>query len=150
MMETIGTMTFYDPLTGLPNRQHFITSLTNALESASTVILALVSIRDLPEIKTFVDRPILDALLVHLAGRLQSISTEQLVTGRLSEGEFGLIIPSNTNSVLQVIDRLDQLVAKPLSFDERGSPCALWRIAISVDRNLSADLCSISRPGSPL
>lgn len=141
MMETIGTMTFYDPLTGLPNRQHFITSLTNALESASTVILALVSIRDLPEIKTFVDRPILDALLVHLAGRLQSISTEQLVTGRLSEGEFGLIIPSNTNSVLQVIDRLDQLVAKPLSFDEKRLTVRLCGgISISVDRNLSADL----------
>lgn len=141
MMETIGTMTFYDPLTGLPNRQHFMSNLEGVLDDGGTVILALVSIRDLPEIKTFLDRLVLDDLFTRLARRLQQISSENLVVGRLSEGEFGLIIPSNTNAVLQVIDRLDQLVAQPFLYAENDLSVRLCGgISISVEQELNADL----------
>jgi diguanylate cyclase (GGDEF)-like protein len=141
MMETIGTMTFYDPVTGLPNREHFMNSLESALTTDETIILALVSIRDMAEIKTFLHRGVLDRLLIHLASKLQEISAHDLIIGRLSEGEFGLIIPSNTISVLQVIDKLDQLLAQPLPYDESDMAVRLCGgISISVEQGLSADL----------
>ena len=141
MMETIGTMTFYDPITGLPNCQHFMSRLEGTLNDGGTVILALVSIRDLAEIKTFLDREVLDRLLIQLSKRLQQISSDYLVIGRLSEGEFGLIIPSNTNAVLKVIDRLDQLVAQPFLYAETDLAVRLsGGISIAVEPGLTADM----------
>lgn len=141
MMETIGTMTFYDPLTGLPNRHQFMNSLESALESGGTVILALVSIRDLAEIKTFLDRAIFDRLLIHLAHTLREVTAGNLVIGRLSEGEFGLIIPAGSNGVLQIIDRLDQLLAHPLTYEEGDLSVRLCGgISISVEQDVGADL----------
>ncbi|HBG09431.1 MAG TPA: hypothetical protein DDX25_05375, partial [Firmicutes bacterium] len=100
-----------------------------------TIILALVSIRDMAEIKTFLHRGVLDRLLIHLASKLQEISAHDLIIGRLSEGEFGLIIPSNTISVLQVIDKLDQLLAQPLPYDESDMAVRLCGgISISVEQ----------------
>lgn len=141
MMETIGSMTYYDPLTGLPNRDHFMNSLESALNSGgSAVILALVAIRDLPEIKTFLDRGEMDRLLMHIARKLEEVGDDDLIIARISEGEFGLIIPANANAVLQVIDRLDQLLAKPLPYQDELSVRLSGGISISLDQDLSADL----------
>jgi diguanylate cyclase (GGDEF)-like protein len=140
MMNTIGTMTYYDPLTGLPNRQYFLDSLEKSLLENSTVILVLVSLRDLSEIKTLVGPTITDGILRSLAETLQTVSDDSLVMGRLADAEFGMIIPSNANGVLRIIDRLDNLLTHPLHFDSNDLNVKVYGgISISEGDDLQAD-----------
>lgn len=141
MMDTIGSMTYYDPLTGLPNREQFMDSLSAALGENGTIILALVSIRDLSQIKTFYSSRVTEEVLLELAEKLQAVSDSSLVTARTGEGEFGLIIPSTAHSVLQVIDRLDRLLAEPLSFARGELTVRLFGgISISLEQDLGAEV----------
>lgn len=138
MMDTIGSITYYDPLTGLPNRQQFMDNLEHALKNNTTVILGLVSIRDLSELKAFLGPDITDKVLISLAEQLKGLSDQNLGIARISEAEFGLIIPSGANAVLQVIDRLDHLLTNPLKFEGDELNVRLFGgISISDDKTLS-------------
>lgn len=140
MMDTIGTMTYYDPLTGLPNRQHFFDHLISSLKEDETVILALISIRGLSEFKTLLGPEVTDGLLVRLADTLKTVSHEKLVIARIADAEFGMIIPSGTSGVLKVIDSLDNLLAHPLRFDADNLNARLFGgISISENRDLRAE-----------
>lgn len=137
MMDTIGTYTYFDPVTGLPNRQQFMDHLKRALKDNPTVILALVSIKELSEIKAFLGPDVTDQVLIQIAEKLQDISDDDLITARLGEAEFGLIIPSMANGVLQIIDRLDSLLAHPIQFKEEDVTVRLvCGISISDNQNL--------------
>ncbi|HKM43763.1 MAG TPA: EAL domain-containing protein [Limnochordia bacterium] len=140
MMNTIGTMTYYDPLTGLPNRQHFLDSLEKSLAENATVILVLVSLRDLSEIKTLVGPKVTDGILRTLAETLQAVSDDSLIMGRMADAEFGMIIPSSTNGVLRTIDRLDNLLGHPLHFAANDVSLHIYGgISISEGDDLQAD-----------
>ena len=140
MMDRIGTMTYYDPLTGLPNRQYFLHALEKCLADDTTVILALVSIRDFSELKTLAGPEVTDKILKYLAQTLQTVSDDDLVVGRLADAEFGLIIPSGSSRVLITIDRLDNLLAHPLFYEPNDlNVNLLGGISISEDPELTAD-----------
>ncbi|NMB02179.1 MAG: EAL domain-containing protein [Firmicutes bacterium] len=140
MMDTIGSITYYDPLTGLPNRQHFMDQLTTALKDNSTVILALVTIREFSEIKAFLGPEVTDRILIHVAERLQEISDQSLVTARLSEAEFGIIIPSGASAVFRAIDRLDDLLTHPIEFrDDELTVRLFGGISISDDQEVNVN-----------
>lgn len=114
MMETIGTMTYYDPLTNLPNRPSFLDHLGKSLEQDPVVILALVSVRGLSELKTLLGSEVTDQVLIQVSELLKNIGEEKLVVARVADEEFGMIISSNTRHVLEVVDRLDEVLNKPL------------------------------------
>src|SRR5699024_10938109 len=67
MMETIGTMTYYDPLTNLSNRHFFLDHLGESLEKDPVVILSLVSIRGLSEFKTLLGPEVTDQVLIQVS-----------------------------------------------------------------------------------
>ena len=138
MMNTIGTMTYYDPLTGLPNRRHFLDHLEDSLREDSTVILALVSIRDLSEIKTLLGPEVTDRILALLAETLKTISDDDLVMGRIADAEFGLIIPSASSGVLITIDRLENLLAEPFHVEDGANVRIFGGISISERKGLGA------------
>ena len=119
MMDTIGTMTYYDPLTGLPNRQYFMDYLSKSLEKNPVVILALVSIRGLSELKTLLGPETTDEVLIKVAEILTRMGEKDLVVARIAEGEFGVIIPSTARGVLRVVDQLDGLLSQPLHMTEQ-------------------------------
>jgi len=140
MMDRIGTMTYYDPLTGLPNRQHFLDLLEKSLADDTTVIFALISIRDFSELKTLAGPDVTDRVLKYLAETLQKLSDESLIMGRLADAEFGLIISSGSSRVLKTIDRLDNLLAHPLHYEIHDlNVNLLGGISISEDPELTAD-----------
>lgn len=140
MMDTIGTMTYYDPLTGLPNRQYFLNLLEKSLLENPTVILVLVSIRDLSEIKTLFGPKVTDGILRHLAETLQTISADCLVMGRIADAEFAMIIPSSTSGVLGTIDRLDNLLAEPLYFQSDDINVNIFGgMSINEDEDIRGD-----------
>ncbi len=140
MMDTIGTMTYYDPLTGLPNRQHFLDSLEKSLAENSTIILVLVSVRDLSEIKTLVGQETTDRILDSLADTLQRVGDDRLIIGRMADAEFGMIIPSNASGVLKIIDRLDNLLTHPILFQSSHVTVHLYGgMSISEGEGLTAE-----------
>lgn len=141
MMDTIGTMTYYDPLTGLSNRQNFLDYLDNSLGENTTVILALISIRDLSEVKTLFGPKVTDGILIRLAEVLKTVSEDNLVMGRMADAEFGLIIPSSATGVLKTIDSLDNLLTHPLHFEANDLSVRIFGgISISEGEDLTADL----------
>lgn len=119
MMETIGTMTYYDPLTGLPNRQYFLDQLQTCLNENPIVILALVSVRGLSELKTVLGPEITDEILIRVATILKTVGKDELVIARIADAEFGVLIPSTASGVLWVVDRLDDLLSHPLHIDNQ-------------------------------
>ncbi|HBN96356.1 MAG TPA: hypothetical protein DDZ66_08640 [Firmicutes bacterium] len=140
MMNTIGTMTYYDPLTRLPNRQYFLDSLEKNLLEHASVILALISIRDFSEIKTLVGPEVTDGILVRLAETLKTVSDDSLIMGRTADAEFGMIIPSSITGVLRTIDRLDNLLASPLYFESDDLNVHIFGgISISEGKGLKSD-----------
>ena len=141
MMNTIGSMTYFDPLTGLPNRQHFLHSLEKSLAENTTVILVVISVRDLSEIKTLVGPHVTDHILSNLAETLQALGNDNLVVGRIADADFGLIIPSSTSGVLKMIDRLDNLLTHPIHFTSNSVSVHLYGgMSISEGDGLTAEL----------
>lgn len=140
MMNTIGTMTYYDPLTGLPNRRNFMDHLEKSLKEETTVILALIAIRDLSELKTLFGSQVTDGILIHLAEALKKVSDEDLVVGRIADAEFGLIIPSRSSGVLLTIDRLEDLLKEPLHVEAGANARIFGGISISERQGLDAEL----------
>lgn len=140
MMTTIGTMTYFDPLTGLPNRQYFLDLLEKSLLENGTLILVLISIRDLSEIKTLLGPRVTDGILASVAETLRTVSDDDLVMGRIGDAEFGMIIPSNSSGVLRTIDRLDNLLANPIRFEADDINVHIFGgISISEGKDLKAD-----------
>lgn len=139
MMETIGTMTYLDPLTNLPNRQYFLSHLANCLSENSTVILALVGIRGLSELKTVLSPEVTDEILLEVADLLSTVKDGKIVIGRVADAEFGLFAPSNTGGILQMIDRLNDLFSHTLRLEKRDLSVRLYGgVTISEGEAVSA------------
>lgn len=117
MMDTIGTMTYLDPLTDLPNRQYFLNHLTNCLNENSTVILALIGIRGLSELKTLLSPEMTDRILIKVAETLGTVDRGKIVVGRVADAEFALCAPAGPGGVLRMIDRLNNLFSHALNID---------------------------------
>ena len=101
MMTTIGTMTYFDPLTGLPEPPVFSGLARKSLLENGTLILVPISIRDLSEIKTLLGPRVTDGILASVAETLRTVSDDDLVMGRIGDAEFGMIIPSNSSGFFE-------------------------------------------------
>ncbi len=140
MMDTIGTMTYLDPLTKLPNRHYFLSELGNCLNHNPTVVLALISIRGLAELKTLLRPEVVDEILIETANALNTMGGGKKVVGRVAEAEFGLFAPSGTGGVLQLIDRLNDLFSHPLSIEGSDVEIRLFGgVTIGEHEALSAE-----------
>lgn len=126
MMDTIGTMTYYDPITGLPNRQYFMDYLGTSLNEDPIVILALVSVRGLSELKALLGPEVTDDILIRVAHILKTIGEGDLVVARIADAEFGVVIPSTSSGVLRIVDRLDELLSQPFQIDNRNLQLRLF------------------------
>lgn len=89
----------YDPVTGLVNRNFFLSALDNALDTEDTVFAALVIIRfnDLARINREQGRDKADELLRRLGRTIieSSIVCSGVFAGRLNGSDFGLLLPSS-------------------------------------------------------
>ncbi|HHY10594.1 MAG TPA: EAL domain-containing protein [Firmicutes bacterium] len=140
MMETIGTMTYYDPLTGLPNRQSFLAHLKNTLTGEGITLLALLAIRDFSELKTLSGPEITDQALLAVAESLQSFQNEDAFIARIGDGEFGLIIPFNARGVLKLIDELEHFLSRPFHVESCNWQVRLYGgAAISEQSDLDSE-----------
>ncbi len=110
MMDKIGTMTYYDPLTGLPNHEFFLDQLQAALNAQNTIILMLVGVTNFTEVKHVLGTELAQEVLVKTAERIRALDYEHLIAARTADSEFGIMIPALSQDGLQTImDINDQL-----------------------------------------
>lgn len=101
-LEAVRREANQDPLTGLSNRNYFMSQLQDALQSdenASEGELLLLRIANLSEINRRAGRESTDALLCKI-GQLLAIYEEELgaVAARLNGADFALLLPGSTDS----------------------------------------------------
>ena len=116
----------HDALTGLVNREHFLSKLRSALEdddASPAGGLYFVRVPDLMELNKTLGRESVDALLKRLAQSLQEACPEEAcLVGRMNGSDFAVLAPS----LESVADRARQLAAQAmLSVNDPSAPSAL-------------------------
>ena len=102
----------HDPLTGLPNRAHFVERLRGALEhcrrSGSRVCVVLVDVDNFKEVNDTLGHAAGDELLCHVARTLRAHARAEDLVSRTGGDEFSVLIdaPSASDSLDGLLDRL--------------------------------------------
>ncbi len=117
---------FYDPLTGLPNRDRFIQLLEQSMarrqrlnipqgenESTAVMFLDLDQFKDINESLGHANG---DQLLLHVTRRLKQSLPKQSHIARLGGDEFGIVLSTvrNVDQARSIVDDLQRSLAKPM------------------------------------
>ncbi|MHB1664965.1 MAG: EAL domain-containing protein [bacterium] len=105
----INFMSFYDPLTKLPNRNFFIESVNNYLERAKgPAAIILLDFYKLSYINNTFGYGTGDGLLIKMADNLKNSFTVQDIISRIGGDEFAVFITDlkDKDSVIQIIDKI--------------------------------------------
>ena len=122
--EKIKHLAYHDSLTGLPNRQHFLDTLTSAIETAATQKRMLaVMFLDLDHFKSINDslgHAIGDKLLIAVAGRLSSAVRKSDIVARLGGDEFTVLVTdlADVEDVKAVACQLVDSISQPFVIDQ--------------------------------
>ena len=112
-----------DPLTGLPNRNQFKELLRRAISDAqqnqsefSVVVLSINTIQEVNDILGYNQG---DELMKHAIEKLNQTLPEEILLGRISGAEFGMIIPlqKRTRQLQQLQNKVTEVFAQPFSVD---------------------------------
>ncbi len=93
----------HDQLTGLPNRDYFMShfkSELTATETAQCGVLIVIRLSDLNNINTVLGRQSTDDLLCEVGSLCLSVSAqyEDSLAGRIKSGEFSIVIPGECDA----------------------------------------------------
>lgn len=88
----------FDPLSGLPNRAHFLASLESALDMDGSPYgaLVIVRLRKLGKINRNLGREVADQVLRKVGATLETVSARcpDTLAGRLNGADFALLLPA--------------------------------------------------------
>ena len=120
--ETIHRMTFFDAVTGLPNRVRLRDLLAEAIAAARAerrpLALLRIEVERFREIAETLGDPEVDAMLREVASRLARVVGAACRLARLAEGEFAVVQPrGGAEQALQLAQRIAAALAEPI---ERG------------------------------
>lgn len=131
--ETIHRLAYIDPVTGLPNRTHFLELLQEAVATGQRerrpVAVLLLNLDHFREINDTLGYDRGDSLLQKVGIRLRSALFEPDVIARLGGDEFGILLPR-----LAVVDDVRHVINKLQHFLE--APFILDGIPLSVEASL--------------
>jgi diguanylate cyclase (GGDEF)-like protein/PAS domain S-box-containing protein len=113
----------HDPLTGLPNRPHFLSCLESALANArdqpSRVGVFLIDVDDFKAVNDSLGHHAGDALLGAIAARLREVVRGTDLIGRFGGDEFAVLSPTlrGERQVHDVAERLLGAFARPFEIE---------------------------------
>jgi diguanylate cyclase (GGDEF)-like protein/PAS domain S-box-containing protein len=119
--ERLAHQSLHDTLTGLPNQQFFLSNLERVLGRASPAARITVYAIDVDHLAVINDgfgREVGDQVLCSVAGRLQSIvSDENAMVARLGSDEFAILVENSatTPDVVALAAIMNNELARPLS-----------------------------------
>jgi len=107
MLSQLTDMASTDPLTGLPNRRAWETSLQRALAAEEGVALAMLDFDHFKEFNDTYGHPAGDRLLRETAAAWREELRAGDIVARLGGDEFALLLPDcNAANALEVVERL--------------------------------------------
>jgi diguanylate cyclase (GGDEF)-like protein len=127
--ETMRKLTSQDALTGLPNRQAMIESLSDALarRRSGLVDFVLVDLDAFREVNDTLGRAGGDAVLVNIAEHLQAALPEGALLGRFEEDELAVIVSSDDPDIAtRLTDALRIALQRPIFIDR------MWQITAGI------------------
>jgi diguanylate cyclase (GGDEF)-like protein/PAS domain S-box-containing protein len=114
----------HDPLTDLPNRPHFVSRLSEALEASATrgvhPAVFLVDIDDFKAVNDSLGHEAGDALLCAIASRLREVVRDGDLIARFGADEFAVLSPTlrSHDQVHEVAERLLAAFTRPFEVGE--------------------------------
>jgi diguanylate cyclase (GGDEF)-like protein len=121
--ERILHLVRYDVLTGLPNRDHFATIAGSQLAAAGSPPLAGLAIFDIDGFKHVNDMQghvVGDGLLSAVAQRLQAVTQDDMLVGRLVGDEFLLLVTGDESTIEARMRAVHQAAQERYLVDERS------------------------------
>ncbi len=118
--EQLTYVSYYDTLTGLPNRRLFFDRLAQALHGAPTerreMAVMLIDVRRFKQINDTLGRHAGDRVLKVLGDRVRNITAESGIPARISGDRFAVAVPypRGPTTVRRIVDSF----AQPLMIDE--------------------------------
>jgi diguanylate cyclase (GGDEF)-like protein len=110
-----------DPLTGLPNRRHFLSELDRQLARAKTDGTRLaVGVIDLDRFKPINDtygHVVGDRLLMEIGHRLASLVSPDMLIARLGGDEFGVLLTRGADEAEELGQSICDFLSTPLFID---------------------------------
>nr|WP_242533119.1 EAL domain-containing protein [Niveibacterium umoris] len=116
LFSRLNALAFFDQLSRLPNRTHFITQIDRRLATDhGDQILALIDVDHFAETNDALGHRFGDKLLQEVATRLKQALDEQVVVARVSGDTFGMLGTTDKLSPNQVMALFDE----PFMIDEQ-------------------------------
>lgn len=115
---------FHDPLTDLPNRSYLSDILEHVLNQAkrsqSKVGVLYIDLDEFRKVNDSVGHELGDLYLSHIANRLQHVSRDSDLVGRLSGDEFLIILTQldDEKQVMPVIQRIINMFNQPIKISQ--------------------------------
>ncbi len=122
--EKLTYVSYYDTLTGLPNRQLFFDRLAQALHSARAerrqIAVMIIDLQRFKRINDTLGRYAGDQVLKELAGRLQRTISESATPARIGGDRFAVVLPNlaGTSMARWIDDWIVDSFAEPLIIDD--------------------------------
>lgn len=138
--ETLEYKTYYDQLTGLPNRTLFLDRLTQEIKLSqredSALAVILIDIDHFKEINDSLGYHIGDLVIVEVASRLRNALRETDTVARLSGDEFSILLSGlhNTDYVVRIVNHLQQAMKHAMNIEQHQLYCTL-SIGITLSPN---------------
>jgi diguanylate cyclase (GGDEF)-like protein len=136
--EQIFYQTKHDYLTGLPNRQDAIKTLSSMIAESKSVTIMLMDIDDFKEINDSEGHACGDAILVEAGQRFSKlIHDENIYASRSGGDEFLLLTKeTETDSINSLLNKIKKLFDKPVMFNRKEH---YLKISIGI---ASSDSCT--------
>jgi diguanylate cyclase (GGDEF)-like protein/PAS domain S-box-containing protein len=122
--EKLTYVSYYDTLTGLPNRQLFFDRLAQALHSARAerrqLAVMIIDLQRFKRINDTLGRYAGDQVLKELAGRLQRTISESATPARIGGDRFAVVLPNlaGISMARWIDDWIVDSFAEPLIIDD--------------------------------
>lgn len=126
LQEQLRHQSLHDVLTGLPNRQYFLTNLERALRRSDPVdgvTLYRVDIDSFSAVNNGLGVAAGDMLLRTVADRLRGVvAAERAMVARFEADRFGVLVENRpvTPDVLAMVSRIQEELAEPIYVDGQG------------------------------
>jgi diguanylate cyclase (GGDEF)-like protein/PAS domain S-box-containing protein len=122
--EQLTYVSYYDTLTGLPNRQLFFDRLAQAIQVARAerreLAVIIIDLQRFRRVNDTLGRHAGDRVLKELAGRLQRTTTESALPARLGADRFALVVPNLPGQAMArwIEDWIVDSFAEPIVIDD--------------------------------
>ncbi|WP_022940706.1 bifunctional diguanylate cyclase/phosphodiesterase [Psychromonas hadalis] len=129
--ETLEYQTYYDQLTGLPNRTLLLDRIDQEIKLAqrekSALAVLLIDLDHFKEINDSLGYQVGDLVIKEVASRLQKTLRETDTVARLGGDEFAVLLSGlhNTNYVVDIIENLQETMKQAISIAEHHFYCTL-------------------------